>query len=266
MNQEPSEKRGGKRFLAGLRAAVVLGTTRIPCEAVDLHRTGVMVEGTFSVDGHHEAGISLRSTSEDLEFEASGRVAYVSLDEQTGRTRLGVQFESLGTAQTENLERLVARVIEGMNPAPLAHLSRDASVAEIRDALSKIPSAHKIMLAQRAQLHERGFLRHDDDNQVIEALCRNPQLTLPEVTQLLQISTLLPTTLELLSRDSRWSSNEEIKITIATHPRVMFAVADRLVRTLSLVAIRKVIRRPGLNPAVKSRLVQSIPRKQLQGW
>ena len=83
---------------------------------------------------------------------------------------------------------------------------------------------------------------------------------------LLQLPTLLSTTLELLSRDSRWSSNEEIKITIATHPRVTFPVADRLVKTLSLLGIRKVIRRPGLNPAIKDMLVQRIPHKQLQGW
>ena len=225
-----------------------------------------MVEGTFCADEHSEAGISLRSTSEDLEFEGHGRVAYVSLDERTGRTRLGIQFESLGDDQTENLELLIARVVEGRNPAPLAHLSRDASIEEIRDALRKIPAVHKISLAQRALPHERNFLRHDDDNEVIEALCRNPQLTMPEVVQLLQIPTLLATTLELLSGDSRWSSNEEIKITIATHPKVTFPVADRLVRTLSLVAIRKVIRRPGLNPAIKTWLVQNIPHKQLQGW
>ncbi|MCH7779994.1 MAG: hypothetical protein IH848_04045, partial [Acidobacteria bacterium] len=133
-------------------------------------------------------------------------------------------------------------------------------------AWSKIHSVHKIMVAQRAVLDERSVLRHDDDDQVIEALCRNPQLTMPEVVQLLRLSTLLPTTLELLSCDSRWNSNAEIKIAIATHPHVAFSVADRLVRTLSLVAIRKVIRRPGLNPAVKTRLVQSIPYKQLQGW
>lgn len=265
MNQELS-KRGKYRFLAGLNATLTLGTAEIPCEAVDLHRGGVMVEGTFCVEKYTEAGISLSSTSEDLGFEGHGRVTHASVDEQTGRTQLGIQFESLDADQTENLELLIARIVEGRNPAPLAHLSRDASIEEIRDALSKIPAVHKITLAKRAQLHERNFLCHDDNKEVIEALCRNPQLTLPEVVQLLQIPELLPTTLELVSRDSRWNSNEEIKITIATHPRVTFQVADRLVRTLSLVAIRKVIRRPGLNPAVKTRLVESVSRKELQGW
>jgi len=265
MSQEPS-KRGGYRFLAGLNATLQLGAAEISCEALDLHRGGVMVEGTFCAEEHPEAGISLRSTSEDLGFEGRGRVAYVSVDERTGRTRLGIQFGSLDAEQTENLELLIARVVEGRNPAPLAHLSRDASITEIRDALSKIPTVHKIALAQRASPHERNFLRHDDNKEVVEALCRNPQLTMPEVVQILQLPALLSTTLELISRDSRWTANEEIKITIATHPQVAFRVADRLVSTLSLVAIRKVIRRPGLNPAIKTRLAQSVPHKQLKGW
>ena len=35
---------------------------------------------------------------------------------------------------------------------------------------------------------------------------------------------------------------------------------------LSLVGIRKVIRRPGLDPAIKTKLIQRIPHKQLRGW
>ncbi len=89
---------------------------------------------------------------------------------------------------------------------------------------------------------------------------------MPEVVKILRVPTLLPTTLELLSRDSRWNDNEEIKITIATHPRVTLPVAERMVKTLSLAGIRKIIRRPGLNPALKDKIVQSVPHKQLQGW
>jgi len=266
MSQKPAEKRGGYRFLAGLKATLTLGATENVCQAVDLHRAGLMLEGTLGAKEHSHVGVSLRSTSEDLNFEGRGRVTHVSLDEETGVTRLGIEFESLDSDQTENLELLVARIVEGMNPAPLAHLSRNASIEEIFDSLSKIPTAHKITVAQRALPLERGFLLHDGSCHVIEALCRNPQLTMPEVVRILRIPTLLPTTLELLSRDSRWNSNEEIKIAIATHPRVTFPVADRLVETLSLLGIRKVIRHPGLNPAIKDKLVQSVPHKQLQGW
>jgi len=266
MSDDPPQKRHGYRFLAGLKATITFGASESPCQAIDLHRSGAMVEGSFGAKEKIMVGISLSSTAEDLRFEGRGRVTHVSHNEENGLTRVGLQFESLNSTESESLELLVARVVEGMNPAPLAHLARDASAEEIREALGKIPTAHKITVAQRALPLERSFLFHDDNGQVIEALCRNPQLTMPEVVHVLRRPTLLATTLELLSCDQRWNSNEEIKITIATHPRVTFLVADRLCRTLTLLGIRKVIRRPGLNPAVKNRLVQSVPHKQLQGW
>ncbi len=266
MKTNSSEKRGGYRFLAGLQASLSLGSDEFDCRAVDIHRKGVMLEGTFEARPDRWAAVSLRSPSEDLHFIGRGRVTHVSKNEDNGNTRVGIQFEELAAEQQENLGLLVSRVVEGMNPAALAHLSRDASLAEIREALHGIPLAHKIMMAQRALPADRGFLLHDESNRVVEALCRNPQLTMPEVVKILRVPTLLPTTLELLSRDSRWNDNEEIKITIATHPRVTLPVAERMVKTLSLAGIRKIIRRPGLNPALKDKIVQSVPHKQLQGW
>jgi hypothetical protein len=252
--------------MAGLKATLTVGEQAVECRATDLSRRGVALEGSFGSLAATHAVVSLQSNSEELRFVARGRVAYVSLDEETGRQRLGLEFESIDGDQVENLELLISRVIEGMGPGPLAELKRDASVEEIRAALGKIPLAHKITAAQRALPLERSFLRHDDSSQVIEALCRNPQLTLPEVIEILRLPTLLPTTLELLSRDPRWTSNEEVVVIIATHPRVTFQVAERLVGTLDIVAIRKIIRRPGLHPAIKTKLVQSIPHKRLQGW
>lgn len=265
MIQNPPNHRTAHRFLAGLKGTLLLGEKRFTCRTLDLHRLGVMVEGEFDAAGHTSATVVLQSSS-DLSFEAHGRVTHVFSDPTSGYTHLGLEFESIAPDQNESLERLIARVIEGMNPEPLAHLERGASVAEIRDALSKIPLVHRITLAHRALPKDRGFLKHDESPQVIEALCRNPQITMPEVMQILRFPMLLPTTLEFLSRDARWTANEEIRIVIATHPRVTFPTADRLVKTLSLVGIRRVIRRPGLNPAIKDRLVQTIPHKQLQGW
>ncbi|NIM01644.1 MAG: hypothetical protein GTN89_12615 [Acidobacteria bacterium] len=266
MSENSSEKRVGHRFLAGLKAAVTLETRALSCRAVDLHRGGVLLEGNLEADRDAVAFVTLSSSAEDLNFESRGRVTHVEQNDKSGRTRIGIQFESMSDAQRETLELLVSRVVEGMSPAPLAHLPRDATIDEIRDALKSIPLAHRITVAQKALPPERKFLFHDDSNLVLEAMCRNPHLTAPEVIRVLRIPTLLPTTLDLLSRDPRWTGNEEIKIMIATHPRVTLPVADRLVRTLSLPGIRKVIRLPGLNPTIKDRLVQSIPHKQLQGW
>ncbi len=114
--------------MAGLKATLKLGTTEIPCLAVDLHRSGVMLEGTCGAVENAMAVVVLQSTSEDLRLEGRGHITHLSLHEETGHMRVGIHFESLDSDQTEILELLVARVIEGMNPAPLAHLSRNQTL------------------------------------------------------------------------------------------------------------------------------------------
>ena len=266
MNDPSSDHRANYRFLAGLKATLLLGDGCFSCQATDLDRKGVMVEGDFEAEGHAEATIQLASATEDLRFQAHGRVAHISTNTENGHTKLGIEFDSIPADQNEALDLLQSRVIEGMNPAALAQLDRGASIIEIRDVLSKIPLPHRIMLARRAQTPERAFLRHDESPQVLEALCRNPQLSRAELMQLLKLPMLLPTTLEVLSRDPRWTSHEEIRVVIATHPRVPFPVAERMIEDLSLVNIRQLIRRAGLKPALKDRLVATIPHKKLQGW
>jgi len=234
MNENPSNRRSGPRFLAGLKATLLLENSSFSCEAVDLHQHGVMVEGDFDPAGHAEAAIRIVSPAEDLSFEARGRVAHVSKDAESGRTKLGIEFETCAPEQADILERLLARIVEGRNPAPLAALKKGASIPEIRNALGKIALPHRMNIARRALPPERAFMKHDESPQVIEALCRNPQLTRAELMELLQMP--------------------------------MFQVADKMIEDLSLVSIRQVIRRPGLKPALKDRLVATTPHKQLQGW
>ena len=258
---DPSEASGSSTsFLAGLRAKLRFDGKMGSCETVDLSLAGGLLSGEFPAIEGSEVTLSLSSSSGDLEFEADARVTFQS------ESQLGIQFEHLSEAQTSNIEALLSRAQEGIRPASLESLDQDSSVVEIKAALKKIPLPHRVNLARRASMLDRSFLVHDESPQVLEALARNPQIIQQEVVQLLRLTTLLPTTLEVLSRDARWMSSEELKITIATHPRVTFHVADRLVKTLSIVGIRRVIRRPGLNPAIKQKLVQTIPHKQLQGW
>jgi hypothetical protein len=258
---DPSEASGSiNSFLAGLRAKLRFDGKMGSCETIDLSLVGGLLSGGFPAIEGSEVTLTLSSSSGDLEFEADARVTFQS------ETQLGIEFGQLNETQKSSLEALLSRAQEGIRPASLESLDRDSSTADIKAALKKIPIPHRINLARRATLLDRGFLVHDESPQVLEALARNPQLIQQEVVQLLRLPTLLPTTLEVLSRDARWMSSEELKITIATHPRVTFHVAERLVKTLSIVGIRRVIRRPGLNPAIKQKLVQTIPHKQLQGW
>lgn len=236
-----------------------------PCEAMDLNRLGIMLLGDFSPPVDPEVRLTLESTAGDLVVHARGRVAHSQKDEE-GHTQLGLEFLEFEESEKKTLEALISRTIEGRAPAALARLGNDAAPEDVEKALSTIPLPHRIQAAIRAFSREREIFFQDDSPQVLEALARNPNITMPEIVSLVRKMKILPSTLDVIAKDPRWAGNEELKILVATHPRVTLPTAQRLVNQLSDLGLRKVIRKPGLHPALRQKILDTVTTKRLKGW
>jgi hypothetical protein len=256
-NPHPSNRRQESRFAAGLTAILDAGRGDLPCRAENLSRGGVLLTGALPLDAGPNVRVTLTSTAGDLTLEVSGRVCRVLPDPEGGQHRLGIEFDELGPTDRQVLEDLVARVVEGMSPAAFADLRPGASAAEVREALERVPLAHRVALATRAQSRDREILIQDTNPLVLDALARNPNLTPLDFRALLRVRGLLPRTLQGLARDGKWSGSEEMRILIASHPNTPFADAERLAQTLGPDGRRKLLRRPGVNPALRLKLGQS---------
>jgi len=255
MSANDSTKKRASRFRAGLPAELHVGDRNVECSVDNLSRTGLLLAGELPPPGDGEVRVTVRSTSGDIEMTVAGRVARFDEHPETGDCRLAIEFRALDAAAKGALESLLSRVIEGVAPSVLHELPPDASVPQIREALDKIALAHRIQLASRGMAREREILIHDSNPQVIDALARNPNLIPPEVQALLRMPTLLPRTLDALARDGKWS-NEVFRVKIAGHPNTTYAVADRIVAKLSPGGLQKLILLPGLNSALRNKLLR----------
>jgi hypothetical protein len=128
-------------------------------------------------------------------------------------------------------------------------------------ALERIPLAHRITLAGRAQIRGRELLRHDPSPLVIEALARNPQLSIPEIRVMLRDVRMPPPALECLGRDPRWRDNDEVKTLIAFHPRVPASLAARMIASVGEEAAQRALQHPRLNPTLRARLNDRLGRR-----
>jgi hypothetical protein len=254
-------RRGKSRFRAALPAVLHHDGEDLPCAADDLSRSGVLLHGKMVVPTNPDVETTISTPTGDRTVRVAGRVMHAHSEPDSEDVRLGVQFESLSGEQAETVDLIVSRVVEGMAPAALDGIDPRAPLAEIRAALGKITAAHRVSLAARCGPKERAILKHDPDPHVLEALVRNPNVNLPEVKALVRRSDLLPSTLEIVASDLRWRGDEELKIAIATHQRVTFTTADKVVRHLSDLAIGRLIQRPGLQPGVKQKLMIRLSRK-----
>jgi hypothetical protein len=263
LSTTPDPTRRGSRFLAAIPAVLNCEGGSHPCSARDLSRAGVLLEGCLPIPSDPSIRLTLSSPTEDLHTEIDGEVVHVheQPDDEMHPVRLGIQFGPLDDEQADTIDRLVSRIVEGMAPAALEGLSEKSSLEEIRDALEHISPAHRQTLARRAGPNERAILRHDADPSVLDGLARNPTANLPEIRALLRRSDLLPATLDCIANDPRWAHDEEVRIRVATHPRVTFTVADRVVSRMNEIQLGKVVRRPGLPPGVRQKLMTRLSRK-----
>lgn len=253
--------RAEPRFIAALPATLRCGGEDCPCEAFNLSRSGVLLVGKLPQVAEPDVELKITTPSGDIELRLVGRVVYTQRDAEKDEHKLGLEFTELGSAQKKTVDLLVARIVEGMAPAALDSLPRTASPSEAREALGKVSTAHRVALARRAQAREREFLRRDPEPHVLEALARNPRITLPEILALARLPHLLPSTIEIMAEDTRWKRNDEVRILLATHPRASFATVDSIVSDLSDLVLQRVLLRPGLNPGVREKLMARLARK-----
>lgn len=261
MSKERHSGRVDSRFLAALPAVLLLDGAEHPCSALDLSRSGVLLIGDLPEPSQPDVEVRICTSGGDLEVRVLTRLAHVGHDAESGETKLGLQFLYLTEEQTKTVEAMVSRVMEGMAPAALETLPRSATHAEVQAALLKTPLAHRIALAMRGQSREREILRMDPTPPVLEALARNPGLTLPEAISLARLPQLLPSTLEIMAEDERWKRSEELHMMIACHPRVTFMTADRVTSAMSELTIQRLLQRPGLHAAVRDKLMRKLSRK-----
>jgi hypothetical protein len=260
---KPDTRKGvsrGSRFAAGLPATVAVGDREIRCTAHNLSRSGVLLVGPLPIRPGGALEVRLRSPLGDKEVLVRGRVARAEKVEDGDENRIALSFIELTKEQHDAIEVLVARVVEGQAPAPIRNLKPGAPVEEVLRALDQIPLPHRIALATRAGPKERDFLRQDRHPQVLEALARNPGLLPAEARVLAANREILPTTLELLAADPRWRRDVELKILLASHPRVSLPLAEKIIGKLGTPELRKLIQKPGIHPGLRVILLRRLKK------
>ena len=259
--QSSQAPRRGYRFPAAVPATLHEGGRSIPCGAHDLSRTGVLLVGPFARPETERVDLTLKAASGSHQVRMRGRVVRVEPDDEPGELRIAVEFLELDQAQKEALEIVLARFLESHPPAgSLDSLNPGTPPHEVRKVLESIPLPQRISLAARASQKEREYLRQDQNPAVLDSLVKNPGLTLEDALALASSPILAGPTIDLLAADSRFNKDENLRMALATNPRVSFATADRLTADLQTPQIRKLLAKSGVSQALRDKLVRKLAR------
>jgi hypothetical protein len=247
------------RFQAGLPARIEVYGEVHECRADNISRDGALLIGALPAVRGPVTVVTIESAGGDLSVSFHAHAHRHAIDPESGESTLGVEFLRIHSGDPATLEALVQRAMEGGAPTwKLEELPANASVAMIQAALERVPLPYRIQLAARGMPRERGMLMKDSHLQVIDALTRNPHMLLHEILTLLRMPRLLPHTLDAISKDSRWSGREQVRLMLAAHRNTTFGVAQRIITSLSVTALKKLLRSPGLKPAIQAGIVRRL--------
>ena len=259
MKPHPKRYRKDNRFQAGLPATIQVDGRELDCTAHDLSRSGTLLTVDLPQLDVDEVRVALSTPAGDLQLSIDCRIVRNDVAPEGEGRRLAVEFLKINQDDRVTLEALVSRIVEGVSPAALAEIPPDAKPPQIREALEVVPVPHRIQLALRCLPPQREIMMHDNHLQVIDALSRNPGLLPHEAMSIVRRGNLLPQTLETFGKDPRWANNEQIRVKVATHRNTPFAVAEQLIGKMSPASLQRVIRAPGLKPALRDKLLHLIP-------
>jgi len=252
--------RQGYRFRVGIPAETEIGGKTIACDAQNLSRSGALLVGQFPTPLPEVVDVALKAPTGSMTVQLSGRVIRIEADGAGGGTTLALEFVDMDDARRDALDVLLARLLQTPVASSLGDLKPGTPPQDIKKALEAIPLPQRIALASRASAKEREYLRFDANAAVLEALVRNPGFTLAEARVIATSLQLLAGTLDVLSNDSRFKEDEELRIAIATHPRVSLGTAERVTADFKTPQLKKLLARPALNQLLREKLVRRTQR------
>lgn len=257
-HEDPIRK--GYRFPAGVPVTYQDDGRTVECVAVNLSRSGALLSGNFSVPGSDRLEVTLKTPNGGFSVALPIRIIRVDSDPATGESRLAVEFEGLDAAQRDAVEVFLARLLESQPTTSLDGLKPGASALEIKKALEGIPLTQRVTMAQKADAKQRELLRQDTHVAVLDALIRNSNFTSAEARALATSPYLQTGSIDLLANDPRFKGDDELHVTLATHPKVSPFTAERVTSGLKPPEIRKLLARPGLSPALRDKLLKKMVR------
>lgn len=252
------------RFETCLPAQIKLPGEQIACESVNLSRSGALLTGRFPLPLDSPLELTLMSSSQDVEFRVKARIARVLRNDDGTASGVGIEFLAADDTGQPGLEAILSRVVEGCGSGALEGINPMSRPEEVRVALSKMALTHKVTLSMRASALERRYLRRDGNPKVLEALARNPSSNIEEVLSLARMHQILPTSLGYMVNDHRWSNSEELMIVIASHPKATLQQAEKAAGRLNDRAMDRLLQRPNLDVALRTKLLSPAGRKRLR--
>ena len=130
----------------------------------------------------------------------------------------------------------------------------------LREQIRAMTVSERMRYAARAGRSGRMLLVTDHNPNVMKFLIRNPRIGREEVHRLLMNNRITPDILNIIAKERKWNSSEELRMLLIRHPKTPSGVVMKLMNSISERNLRTLARSSNVKDSIKRTALQKLDK------
>jgi hypothetical protein len=128
----------------------------------------------------------------------------------------------------------------------------EKDAANLWDRVRALSHLERRMLAPKATRQERAILTQDSDSVVLNALLKNPRITIDEVVRVAKSAFITYQTVDVMMKTTQWNSNLDLRVALIHNAKTPQTFCMRILPTLPESEVRVISRGAATSMALKT--------------
>jgi hypothetical protein len=262
-------------MLPGVEESVVLkgevayaATTDAPMPGMGAGMAVQFQEITPQIENAFQAAITIART-EGMDAEAAPEPeAAPEAEEENGvepdeqPSEDAGEEDDLGEEAEEDLEDSEDSEVEKQSALRAVTRLNMQSGEKIYFTIRKMSMHQKIVAAKRGNRSVRNILFQEGNKKIMGFMLQNPQMSVPEVIQMLKMTGLSMDVIKMIAKNSSFSQSEEVKYHIVIHPKTPLPMALQTLIALNQNSLAKIAKSGAVKHQIKSRSLQLLEQRR----
>jgi len=237
--------------MPGMGAGMAIQFGEVTDQAKKAFKAAITIakaEGIKAASGKAEA--EQPAAEEDavaLEGEDDGPDPETSDDEESGDDEEGED-----EPDEETSERIMARL-------------NLQSSENLYQTIRQMSPHQKMVAAKRGNRAVRNILIQEGNKKILQFMLQNPQMSVPEVVQMLKMPNLSQEIIKVISKSTSWSQSEEVKYHLAINPKTPLPMALGQLIALNPNNLAKIAKSGAVKHQIKSHALKLLEQRRKGG-
>jgi len=128
--------------------------------------------------------------------------------------------------------------------------------------IRKMPLHQKVIAAKRGNRSVRNILLQEGNKKVLRFMLQNPQVSTPEVIQMLKMPNIPQEIIKVIAKSGNWSQSEEVKFHIVSNPKTPLPQALKLLSGLNQNSLGKLAKSGAVKAQIKSNALKLLEQRR----